>query len=68
MQDERHRLQAENARKELATKMDVAQTETRIKAELTEKIETSKNEILKWMMGLIIAQAALIISVVAFLK
>ncbi len=57
-------IQEENARKELATKMDVIQAEMR----LTEKIEQSKHEVLKWMMGMIVAQTALIVAVLAFIK
>lgn len=57
-------IQEENARKELATKMDVIQAEMRI----NEKIEQSKHEILKWMMGMIVAQTALIVAVLAFIK
>ncbi len=57
-------IQEENARTELATKMDVMQAEMR----LTEKIENSKHEILKWMMGMMVAQSALIVAVLAFLK
>ena len=57
-------LYEENARKELSTKMDVIQTEMR----LTEKMENSKHEILKWMMGLILAQTAVLAAVVALIK
>lgn len=57
-------IQEENARKELATKMDVMQTEMR----LAEKMENSKHEILKWMMGMLVAQTALIVAVLAFIK
>ena len=61
-------IQDENARRELATKMDLAQTEMRLKAELSEKIEAAKHEILKWLMGLIVAQTALIVAVLAYVK
>lgn len=61
-------MQDEAARKELATKIDVVEAEMKIKAELAEKIESSKHEILKWMMGMLIAQTAMILLVLAFIK
>lgn len=61
-------IQEENARKELATKMDVMQAEMRIKTELIERIENSKHEVLKWTITTVVAQTALIIAVIAFLK
>lgn len=57
-------IQEEMARKELATKMDVIQAEMR----LTERIENSKHEVLKWTITTVVAQTALIIAVIAFLK
>ena len=57
-------LQEEKARTELATKMDVVQTEMR----LAEKIENSKHEVLKWTITTVVAQTALIVAVIAFLK
>lgn len=60
-------IQEENARKELATKMDVLQAEMRIKTELTERIENSKHEVLKWMITTVIAQTALIVAAMSFL-
>ena len=44
--------------------MDVMQAEMR----LVEKIENSKHEILKWMMGMLVVQTALIVAVIAFIK
>lgn len=35
---------------------------------LTEKIEAGKHEMLKWMVGLIITQSAMLIAIFAFLK
>ena len=61
-------IQEENARKELATKMDVIQAEMRIKTELIERIENSKHEVLKWTVATIVAQTALIVAVIAFIK
>ena len=57
-------IQEEMARKELATKMDVIQAEMR----LAERIENSKHEVLKWTITTVVAQTALIIAVIAFLK
>lgn len=54
-------LQEEKARKELATRMDVLQC----KMELAEKMEAGKNEILKWLIGLLLAQSAMLASVMA---
>lgn len=57
-------IQEENARKELATKMDVLHAEMR----LGEKIENNRHEMLKWLIGLIIAQSAMLIAVFGFMK
>lgn len=48
------------ATKELATKADILLLEN--------KIEASKHEILKWTMGMLLAQTALIVAVIAFIK
>ncbi len=48
---------------ELATKADVAEVKTELKAEIAEV----KSEILKWMFGAIIAQTAIILAVVKLL-
>lgn len=61
-------IQEENARKELATKMDIVQAEMSIKTELVERIENSKHEVLKWTITTVVAQTALIVAVIAFLK
>lgn len=61
-------LQEENARKELATKMDIVQAEMSIKTELIERTENSKHEVLKWTITTVVAQTALIVAVIAFLK
>ena len=37
-------------------------------AELENKIESNKHEVLKWVMGFLLAQTAVILSVIAFLK
>lgn len=57
-------IQDEKARNELATKMDVLQAEMR----LSERIEAGKHEMLKWLVGLLITQSALLVAVFAFLK
>lgn len=61
-------LQEENARKELATKMDIVQAEMSIKTELIERIENSKHEVLKRTITTVVAQTTLIVAVIAFLK
>lgn len=48
------------AARELATQADILRLET--------KIEANKHEILKWMIGTMLAQTALIVAVIAFLK
>ena len=52
------------AAKEIATKMDILQ----VKMELTEKIETTKHETIRWLIGLLVAQTALIVAVLAYVK
>ena len=54
----------ENWRRELATKADLLLT----KAELRDEISKTKHEILRWMAGGFIAQTALIVAILAFLK
>ena len=46
--------------KELATKADILRLEN--------KIEANKHEILKWMISSLLAQTALIVAVIAFLR
>ena len=36
--------------------------------ELTEKIEATKHETIRWLMGLLVAQTALIMAVLAYVK
>lgn len=50
--------------KELATKADMLRLENK----LLEKIENNKHEILKWMITSLLAQTALIVAVIAFLR
>lgn len=63
------------SRKELATKGDVQDARNALTADLQANIQNlrnelaaTKHEILKWMRGLIVAQTALILAVVAFMK
>lgn len=63
------------ATQELATKADLERTKNELieriaenKAELTERIAESKHEVLKWLMGMLLAQTALLIAVVSFVK
>ena len=65
----------------LATKLQLADTEARLEAKIVEvraeiadtaarlevKIEATKADLLKWMIGLLVAQTGLIISVVKFI-
>lgn len=68
----------EASRKELATKGDIQDVRNEIqdvRTELKEDIQdvrnelaNTKHEILKWMMATMVAQTALIVAVIAFLK
>lgn len=53
----------EKSRLELATKMDLAETEARLMAEIAK----SRAEIIKWVAGLLMAQAAVIATLVKLL-
>lgn len=57
-------IQDENARRELATKLDLAQ----LKMELTKEIQTVKQETLRWLVGLMVGLAAFLTAVRAFVK
>lgn len=60
----------EARRKELAAKGDIQDLRLEMKSmemRLSEKIEANKHEILKWMIGTMVAQTALIVAVIAFL-
>ena len=50
----------EASRKELATKGDIQ--------DVRNELKDTKHEILKWMIATIVAQTALIVAVIAFLK
>ncbi len=53
----------EQSRRELATKMDLAATEARLMAE----IARSRAETIKWVAGMLVAQAAVIATLVKLL-
>ncbi len=60
----------EARRKELAAKGDIQDLRLEMKSmemRLSEKIEANKHEILKWMVGTMVTQTALIVAVIAFL-
>jgi len=60
----------EARRKVLAAKGDIQDLRLEMKSmemRLSEKIEANKHEILKWMVGTMVAQTALIVAVIAFL-
>jgi hypothetical protein len=50
----------ESSRKDLATKGDIQ--------DVRKEIQDVKHEILKWMMGMLVAQSALIVAVISYLK
>lgn len=57
----------EASRKELATKGDIQDVRNEIQ-NVHNELANTKHEILKWMMGMVVAQTALIIAVIAFIK
>jgi hypothetical protein len=58
----------EKLRRELATKADLQIGLQTLKNDLLERVGDFKHEILKWFIGATIAQSALIIAVISFLK
>lgn len=64
-------IQDENARRELATKGDLQTLRLELKEmemRLAEKVEAGKHEVLKWLIGLLLTQSALLVAIFAFLK
>lgn len=61
-------IQDENARRELATKLDLAQMEMRLRADLTKEIQTAKQETLRWLVGLMVGLAAFLTAVLTYVK
>ena len=57
-------IQDENARRELATKLDLAQ----LKMELIKEIQTAKQDTLRWLVGLMVGLAAFLTAVLAYVK
>ena len=57
----------EVTRKNLATKGDIVRLELKI-AETNERINNSKIDLIKWIIGLLFAQSALIVGIMAFMK
>ena len=61
----------EASRKEIATKGDLQDVRTELKEDIQDvrnELANTKHEILKWMMATMVAQTALIVAVIAFLK
>ena len=64
----------ESSRKELATKGDIQDVHAEIQIvrndvqRVRSEIQAVKHEILKWMMGMLVAQSALILAVISYLK
>ncbi|MBF0119414.1 MAG: hypothetical protein HQK79_11305 [Desulfobacterales bacterium] len=52
---------------QLATKQDLKELELNLKRDLEVKIEISKSETIKWVAGMLVAQAALIATLVKLL-
>lgn len=64
-------IQDENARRELATKGDLQALRLELKEmemRLAEKVESGKHEVLKWLIGLLLTQSALLVAIFAFMK
>ena len=64
-------IQDENARRELATKGDIQALRLEMKEmemRLAEKVESGKHEVLKWLIGLLLTQSALLVAIFAFMK
>lgn len=68
----------EASRKALATKGDIQDVRLELKQDIQDvrnellllenRMEANKHEILKWMLGILLAQTALIVAVMAFLR
>jgi len=63
-----------SSRKELATKGDIQDVRSEIQdvrneiQKVRNEMQDVKHEILKWMMGMLVAQSALIFAVISYLK
>jgi hypothetical protein len=58
----------EKWRGELATKSDLQEGLLRLEMQFDKRIAETKHDILRWIVGGFIAQSALLIAVIAFLK
>lgn len=58
----------EQWRRELATKADLQESLLRMEMQLDKRIAETKHDILRWMVGGFIAQSALLVAVMAFLR
>ena len=58
----------ENWRRELATKADLQAEIAAVRSELSGEIKNTKAEIIKWVAGLLMAQAAVIATLVKLLQ
>ncbi len=59
------RLETEKLRTDLKAEIQDVRLETeKLRTDLTEKMEANKHEILKWMLGTVVAQTALIVAVI----
>lgn len=54
--------------RELATKKDLAISLATTKADLEKSISETKHELLKWLIGMMVAQTALLAGIIALLK
>ena len=53
---------------QLATKADLEKLKIELKLELTVEIQKSKVEIIKWVAGMLVAQAAIVTTLIKLLK
>ena len=59
------KTEIQEVRTELKTEIQDVRLETeKLRTDLTEKMEANKHEILKWMLGTVVAQTALIVAVI----
>jgi len=58
----------DNWRRELATKADLQEGLLRLEMQLDKRIAETKHDILRWMVGGFLAQTAILIAILAFLR
>lgn len=61
-------LRSMAATQELVTKQDFEIALTKTKADLEKSIAETKHELLKWLIGMMIARSALLAGIIAYLK